>query len=110
MSTVVELQLSAAYRQAQRKLGHWIAQSGAISRQQAFQARAALAPLDATEHDRLVRWLAWLCVAARSRGDARLPSRLRRLDATLQQAVERALARLPEPARAAPPTLHRLSA
>ncbi|PWK86646.1 hypothetical protein [Fulvimonas soli] len=93
--TIAELQLSAAYRLAQRNLGAWLEQGSAGLRQRAFHARSALAPLDPAERARLARWLAWLCVAGRSRGDDALPARLRRLDARLHRAVERALPLLP---------------
>jgi len=94
-TTIAELTLSPAYRLAQRALALWLERGHAGARQAAFAARAALAGLDATERSRLARWLAWLAVAASSRGKASPQGRVRRLDATLHQAMEDALTRLP---------------
>jgi hypothetical protein len=103
-TTIAELSLSEAYRRAQRQLAAWLERAPSDARHGVFAVRAALAALDATERSRLARWLAWLSVAARSRGGASPATRILRLDASLQQAMEDALARLPagmlgEPAR-----------
>ena len=95
-TTIAELVLSAAYRSAQRALSAWLEYGNAAARRRAFAVRAALAALDATERDRLARWLAWLCVAASSHGEDSLSARIRRLDATMHAAMEDALARLPK--------------
>lgn len=102
-TTIAELTLSPAYRLAQRALAAWLERDHVAARQEAFATRAALAGLDATERSRLARWLAWLSVAARSQGDAVPEGRVRRLDATLHQAMQDALTRLPGnvPGRAA---------
>ena len=94
-TTIAELSLSKAYRQAQRVLASWLERGPADARQGVFAVRAALGGLDATERSRMARWLAWLSVAARSRGQASLEGRIHRLDASLHQAVQDALARLP---------------
>ncbi|WP_445145772.1 hypothetical protein [Dyella sp. Tek66A03] len=94
-TTIAELSLSKAYRHAQRSLSSWLERGEAGARQGAFVVRAALGGLDATERGRLARWLAWLSVAARSRGKASLEARIHRLDASLHEAVQDALARLP---------------
>ena len=95
-TTIAELSLSKAYRHAQRSLSSWLERGDAAgARQGAFAVRAALGGLDATERSRMARWLAWLSVAARSRGQASLEGRIHRLDASLHQAVQDALARLP---------------
>ncbi len=108
-TTIAELVLSAPYRSAQRTLAAWLENGNAAARRRAFAVRAALAALDATERDRLARWLAWLCVAARSRGETTLADRIRRLDTVMHAAVEEALARLPSPGRPLVRS-HRLSA
>jgi hypothetical protein len=95
MSTTVELSLSPAYRSAQRALAAWVEQAGAAARRNAFAARAALAGLNPAERGRLARWLAWLCVAAGSRGDFGLIARIRRLDGPLYTSVDEALDLLP---------------
>ncbi|WP_266183871.1 hypothetical protein [Dyella humicola] len=94
-TTIAELSLSKVYRHAQRTLATWLERGEVGARHGAFAVRAALVGLDATERSRLARWLAWLCVAARSRGVASPEARIRRLDATLHQAVQDALQRLP---------------
>jgi hypothetical protein len=93
-STLPQLSLSPVYRHAQRALGAWLEQDRACARRQALRVRTALAALDAVERHRLVRWLAWLCLAAQHRG-ADLGERIRRLDAALSRTVEAALATLP---------------
>jgi hypothetical protein len=94
-TTIAELALSAAYRQAQRALAAWLERGSAEMRRGAFAARAAIAGLDAAERHRLARWLAWLCVAARSRGESIIQLRIQRLDAALSMMVEDVLSRLP---------------
>ena len=94
-TTIAELTLSPAYRLAQRALAAWLERGQADARQAAFGIRAALAGLDATDRSRLARWLAWLSVAARSRGDVAPEGRIQRLDASLHQAMQDALTRLP---------------
>jgi hypothetical protein len=94
-TTVAELSLSPAYRLAQRALASWLERGHAGARQAAFAARAALSGLDATERSRIARWLAWLEVAAASRGLASLGARVQRLDASLHQAMQDAFTRLP---------------
>ncbi|WP_199099058.1 hypothetical protein [Dyella sp. ASV21] len=94
-TTVAELNLSPAYRLAQRALAAWLERGQAGARQAAFATRAALATLDATERGRLARWLAWLAVAAESRAAPSPAGRIQRLDASLHQAMEDALTRLP---------------
>ncbi|MHA6206038.1 hypothetical protein ACXU4B_16550 [Dyella soli] len=109
-TTIAELSLSKAYRQAQRAMAAWLERGPAGARQGAFGLRTALAGLDPTERGRLARWLAWLSVAARSRGETLPEGRIQRLDATLHQAMEDALARLPAGVLAAPARIHRRSA
>jgi hypothetical protein len=109
-STIAELSLSPAYRLAQRAMASWLERGQVGARQAAFAARSALAGLDATERGRLARWLAWLAVAAQSHGKASPLGRVRRLDATLHQGVEDALARLPADLLETPLQLHRRSA
>ena len=109
-TTIAELSLSKAYRHAQRTMAAWLERGPSSARQSAFALRAALASLDATERSRLARWLAWLSVAARSRGEAPVGARIQRLDATLHQAMEDALTRLPAGVLAAPSRIHRRSA
>jgi hypothetical protein len=94
-TTVAELSLSPAYRLAQRTLASWLERGHADARQAAFAARAALSGLDLTERSRIARWLAWLEVAAQSRRLASPGARIRRLDASLHQAMQDAFARLP---------------
>lgn len=110
MSTTVELHLSAAYRHAQRNLGHWLEQGTTGLRQRAFAVRAALAQLDPVEHHRLARWLAWLCVAAQSRGEANPEARIGRLDPALHRSLLLSLARLPAGIGQPRAPGHRLSA
>lgn len=93
--------LSRTYRHAQRVTAQWLEDEPSDAGHIRFALRAAWATLDDVEHDRLVRWLAWLCVAASSRGDARPAARLQQLDATLGQTIARAMRSLPGPHRAA---------
>jgi len=109
-TTIAELNLSPAYRLTQRALASWLERADADARQQAFATRSALAGLDATERGRLARWLAWLAVAAMSRGAASPEGRIRRLDATLHQAMQDAFARLPAGMLANSPRVQRRSA
>ncbi|WP_130619278.1 hypothetical protein [Dyella amyloliquefaciens] len=109
-STIAELSLSPAYRLAQRTTAYWLERGQAGARQAAFAARSALASLDATERSRLARWLAWLVVAAQSRGEESPLGRVRRLDITLHQAMEDALARLPADMLRTPRQFQRRSA
>lgn len=94
-TTIAELSLSPAYRLAQRSLASWLERGQAGARRAAFSARAALAGLDPVERGRLARWLAWLEVAASSRAEESPKARVQRLDASLHQAMQDALARLP---------------
>jgi len=94
-STIAELTLSGPYRHAQRTLAAWLEQGHAVARRRTFAARIALAALNAPERHQLARWLAWLTVAAQSRGVATPHNRVLRLDASLHQAMEDVLARLP---------------
>jgi hypothetical protein len=107
-TTIAELALSAAYRQAQRALSAWLERGSAEMRRGAFAARAAIAGLDATERHRLARWLAWLCVAARSRGES-IQMRIQRLDTALGMTVEEMLSHLPAGIGPAPVRDYRLS-
>ena len=109
-TTIAELSLSPAYRLAQRSVSSWLERGQDGARRAAFAARAALAGLDAVERGRLARWLAWLEVAALSRGEESPQSRVGRLDASLHQAVEDALARLPGGLLDTTRKLHRKSA
>ncbi|WP_114241781.1 hypothetical protein [Dyella sp. C9] len=109
-TTIAELSLSEAYRKAQRALAAWLERGPAAARQDAFAVRAALALVDATERSRLARWLAWLTVAARIRGEASPAPRIQRLDASLHQAMEDAMARLPMGLRETSPRIQRRSA
>jgi hypothetical protein len=93
-ATTPELTLSAPYRQAQRLLATWLERDRTRARRQVFVLRTALAALNATERHSLARWLAWLCVAGASRGDAIL-GRIRRLDEMLGKSTFEALSRLP---------------
>jgi hypothetical protein len=94
-STIAELTLSSPFRHAQRTLAAWLEQGHATARRTMFAARAALPALSAAERHQLARWLAWLEAALRSRREPSLADRVRRLDASLYQAMEQALARLP---------------
>nr|WP_199042863.1 hypothetical protein [Dyella sp. ASV24] len=94
-TTIAELSLSPAYRLAQRALALWLEHAAGGARQAAFLARTALSGLDAVERGRIARWLAWLEVAAQSRALASPAARVQRLDASLHQAMQDALARLP---------------
>lgn len=109
-TTIAELSLSPAYRLAQRALASWLEHGRAGARRAAFVARATLSGLDATERSRIARWLAWLEVAARSRGSVSPQDRVQRLDATLHQAMQDALARLPGQTVVARTGNHRRSA
>ncbi|WP_266171896.1 hypothetical protein [Dyella subtropica] len=94
-STIAELTLSGPYRHAQRTLAAWLEQGHAVARRRTFATRATLAALNAPERHQLARWLAWLAVAAQSRQQQTPHGRIRRLDASLYQAMENALAHLP---------------
>ena len=94
-TTIAELALSASYRHAQRVLAVWLEHGNAVARRHVFAVRAALAVLDPTERDRLARWLAWLYVAASSRGESMLGKRIQRLDSAMHAAMNEALVRLP---------------
>jgi hypothetical protein len=87
------MMLSAGYRKAQRLLSEWLERDG-TARRQVFTIRAAIAGLSAPDRHSLSRWLAWLQVAAISRGVSIL-GRLQRLEPTLGASTELALARLP---------------
>lgn len=93
--TAAEVKLSAAYREAQRVLTRWLESRGPKPRPSVFTARAALATLEQHERYSLARWLAWLQVAAGSRGEHGLDARLKRLDRALFLAYRHALQRLP---------------
>lgn len=93
-STAPQLSLSPVYRHAQRVLGAWLELDRACARRYVLHLRTALAALDAVERHRVVRWLAWLCLASEQRGTD-LAQRLRHLDAGLYRSVEAALATLP---------------
>ena len=91
-----EINLSLAYRQVQRLLSAWLeAERARHDDVSAFAVRAALGRLDIVEYDRLSRWLAWVCLAARSQGDSTLTARLKRLDVVLGSAVRMAMHKLP---------------
>lgn len=92
--TTPELLLSAPYRHAQRVLAEWLERDVIDALRQVFTVRAVVASLNAAERHRLSRWLAWLCVAAASRGHSVL-GRIRRLDLTLGESTENILSRLP---------------
>jgi len=109
-TTISELSLSPAYRLAQRSLASWLEHGHSGARRAAFIARAALSGLDATERSRIARWLAWLQVAAQSRGAISPEGRIQRLDATLHQAMQDALTRLPGQTVVARTGNHRRSA
>ena len=109
-TTVAELSLSPAYRLAQRALAFWLERGHVGLRQAAFAARSALSALDPTERGRIARWLAWLEVAAQSRGLASPEARIRRLDASLHHAMQDAFKRLPGQTVVASKGNHRRSA
>jgi hypothetical protein len=109
-TTIAELTLSPAYRLAQRALAAWLERGHAGARRAAFAARAALSALDATDRGRMARWLAWLEVAAQSQGQTSPQTRIRLLDASLHQAMQDALARLPGQTAVAQSGNHRRSA
>ena len=92
-ATTPEMALSAAYRKAQRLLAAWL-ERNRTAYGQVFAVRAAIAGLDARDRHSLSRWLAWLNVAAMSRGESILP-RIQRLDPALGSSTELVLARLP---------------
>jgi hypothetical protein len=92
--TTPELALSAPYRQAQRLLAGWLERDVIEALREVFAVRAAVAALNGVEQHRLSRWLAWLCVAAASRGESIL-GRVRRLDLNLGASTEKALSQLP---------------
>lgn len=91
-----EVTLSPAYRHVQRLLSTWL-ESGRIASgdNSAFAVRTAIGTLDLVEYDRLSRWLAWVCLAARSHGDTTLTARLKQLDIALGSAVRMAMHKLP---------------
>ena len=91
-----EITLSPAYRQVLRLFSGWL-EAGRTSHGEAsaFAVRAALGNLDIVEYDRLSRWLAWMCLAARSQGDTTLATRLKHLDIVLGSAVRMAMHKLP---------------
>jgi len=107
-TTIAELRLSPAYRTAQRAIAQWLERG--YARGAAFAVRATLSALDATERSRMARWLAWLQVAAQSRGLVSPAARVQRLDASLHQAMQDALARLPGQTAVAHTGNHRRSA
>ncbi|HTV85220.1 MAG TPA: hypothetical protein VME63_07430 [Dyella sp.] len=86
--------LSAPYRTAQRLLASWLEGDRIRARSQVFALRTALAALNATERHSLSRWVAWLCVAAASRGESIL-GRIRQLDDMLGRMTFQALSQLP---------------
>jgi hypothetical protein len=92
-ATIPEMALSASYRKAQRLLAAWLERDRTAYRQ-VFAMRRAVAGLDARDRHSLSRWLAWLCVAAISRGESIL-ERIQRLDPALGASTELALSRLP---------------
>ncbi|GFZ92271.1 hypothetical protein [Dyella caseinilytica] len=91
--TIPEMALSAGYRKAQRLLSGWL-EHDRTARRQVFMMRATIAALSAPDRHSLSRWLAWLHVAAISRGESIL-ARIQRLDPALGASTELALARLP---------------
>lgn len=95
MSSMTEIQLSPALRAAQRALSAWLERSGSGARCAAFGARAAVTKLDPTDHGRLTRWLAWICIAAASGDGFAQKKRIQRLDSALGNAVAREMERLP---------------
>ena len=92
--TTPELALTAPYRHAQRLLADWLERDRIDALRELFTVRAAVAGLNGVEQHSLSRWLAWLCVAAASRGESIL-GRIRRLDLTLGASTEKALSHLP---------------
>lgn len=95
LPTLPHINLSHGYREAQRLVARWLESSPRDARRLAFAARAALGHLDRSEHDRLARWLAWTCVAARSQGRDDVMIRLERLDGAMGHATTTQLGRLP---------------
>lgn len=103
--------LSPTYRHAQRLLARWLEdEHDADGHDTRFAVRAAWHALDAVEHDRMARWLAWLCLAASRRGDTTPMPRLQRLDAALGRAIGHAMHKLPGRSTATSGHLLRLSA
>jgi hypothetical protein len=92
-ATIPEMTLSAGYRKAQRLLSGWL-EHDRTARRQVFTMRATVAALSAADRHSLSRWLAWLHVAAVSRGESVL-TRIQKLDPVLGASAELALARLP---------------
>jgi hypothetical protein len=92
-ATTPEMALSAPYRKAQRLLAAWLEHDRTAIRQ-VFAVRAAIAGLDARDRHSLSRWLAWLSLAAMTRGESMLV-RIQRLDPALGASTEWALSRLP---------------
>ncbi|HEX7339982.1 MAG TPA: hypothetical protein VF271_08635 [Rhodanobacteraceae bacterium] len=86
--------MSSAYRQAQRATAAWLELDDA-ARPARFALPAVWSALDAVEHGRLARWLAWQHVAADTQGNHRLAARIERLDSTLDGVMSRALGQLP---------------
>ncbi len=69
-TTIAEMALSAPYREAQRTLAAWLDRDTTTARRQkAFSARTAMTRLNSVERHALARWLAWLCLAADTRGE-----------------------------------------
>jgi hypothetical protein len=92
--TTPELALTTPYRHAQRLLADWLERDVVDALRDVFPVRAAVASLNGVEQHSLSRWLAWLCVAAASRGESIL-GRIRRLDLNLGANTEKALSHLP---------------
>jgi len=107
--THAEIQLSPGFRVAQRAMALWLEHAGASARRQAFVARGTLSALTPSEQGRLARWLAWVCVAACSRGLPSPIARIHRLDSSLYARVDAALDLLPAMGAIAE-AAHRLSA
>lgn len=100
--TPPQIHLTPTYRRAQRKLAGWLEAGPRDARRAAFGARAAVAALDAVDHTRLARWLAWVCLAERSRGRDDTGVRVEWLDAALGAATREQLRRLPAGDRQVP--------
>lgn len=90
-----QINLSPAYRLAQRQLAQWLEADQRRARRVAFATRTALAALNEIERGTLARWLAWTCVAARSQGIEGVLARLQRLDTSLGVATEARIRQLP---------------
>ena len=95
MSTIPEIHLSPALRAAQRAVAAWLERGGADARRAAFAARTSLALLDRTDHARLTRWLAWICLAGTSQGSQAAQARIQRLDPRLGSRIAGEMERLP---------------